>query len=456
MEPFNKVIGYRNEKEDLLQIIDMLKNREAYESVGAKLPRGVLLYGDPGMGKTLLATSLIEAADVPVFAVRSVKEAKFVLEDIRKAFEEASKESCAIVFFDDVDKFSSSKGNDVDDPAFVAIQSGIDSVKDKNVLVVATANNMEKLPSSLVRNGRFDRKINICAPEGKDAERIVEFYLRKKKIDPNANFDDIAKLISYSSCADLDKIVNESAILAAYKGKGTIGTEDVVEAYLRDKYNVRESEDGGTLAKGEVALHEAGHCVVAEVLKKGSVGIVSTRTRDGFTKLCVPLERRPQCVLMGLGGKVANELYLEGRCASGCSEDLMDVTQYIHDGLTHSGTNGAGFLISGRRAGHSNAWYTRVENAMESELERYLFLCRGILIKNKDFLFALTKELYEKRTLLHSDIQRIRSQFKIVSCPDYSEPEDWDDEGKHAEEEFLAILGIPSKGRGEASLGGAA
>ena len=456
MEPFTKVSGYRNEKEDLLQIIDMLKNREAYESVGAKLPRGVLLYGEPGMGKTLLATSLIKASGVPVFAVRSVKEASLVLEDIRKAFEDASKESCAIVFFDDVDKFSSSKGKDVDDPAFVAIQSGIDSVKDKNVLVVATANNVNKLPSSLVRNGRFDRRIEIGTPEGKDAEKIVEFYLRKRKVDPNANYEDICKAISYSSCADLDKIVNESAILAAYKGKSTIATEDVVEAYLRDKYDVRESEDGGIFPKGEVALHEAGHCVVAEVLKKGSVGIVSTRTRDGFTKLCVPLERRPQCVLMGLGGKVANELYLEGRCASGCSKDLMKTADLIYDGMVRNGTCGMGFLDPGHEYSKSDFYRAGVEGAVESELERYLFLCRGILIKNKDFLFALTKELYEKRTLLHSDIQRIRSQFKIVPCPDYSEPEDWDDDGKQAEEDFLAILGVPGKRREETSIGGAA
>ncbi len=455
MKPFDNIIGYRNVKDELLQIIDMLKNREVYEGMGAKLPRGVLLSGEPGMGKTLLATSFMKAANVPVFEVKSVKAPSLVLQDIHKAFENASKESCAIVFFDDVDKFSSSKGASIDDPAFVAIQSGIDSVKDKNVLVLATANNVMKLPTSLLRNGRFDRKIHVGTPKGEDAEKIVEYYLRKRKVDPNANYDDISKMINYSSCADLDKIVNESAIIAAYKRKNTIDIDDVTEAYIKDRYGVNCSREGEDIMKVDVALHEAGHCVVAEVLKKGCVGIVSTRTSEGFTKLCASLDRRPQFILMSLAGKVAYELYREGRCASGCSDDLTKAVQLIREGLTENGNNGVGLLVDLSECNPSDSYKSHVEASISSELERYLFVCRDILIKNKGFLFALTKELYVKHTLLHSDVQRIRSAFKIVPCPSYSEPEAMEDE-RGTIDDFLGILDSSGKRQGKSSLSVAA
>ena len=425
MSAFDKVIGYRSAKEELSQILDMFKNSEVYKDMGAKLPHGVLLYGAPGMGKTLLATSFIEEAGVKTYVVKSTKGKNAILKDISDAFESAKQDDKAIIFFDDMDKFSSSQGRDVDDPIFVAIQSGIDSVKDKDILVIATVNNIDKLPSSLRRNGRFDCKLRISTPGRKDAAKIVEYYLRKRKVDPNANYDDIAKMINYSSCADLDKVVNKGAIIAAYKRKPCVQTEDIVEAYLGDTYDLDDWEEKSVEERRSTSLHEAGHCVVCEVIKKGSVGLVSVRTRDGFTKRCLALTRRPQQVLISLAGKVACELYDKGRVASGCYYDLKNATQLIKDGLTASGTNGTALLYPGDSSVHSlsDAYKDRVIGAINTELERYLFLVRDILIKNKDFLFALRDELVEKGTLLHSDIQRIRSSFEVTPC-EYSEKDE--------------------------------
>ena len=428
MAAFDKIIGYRKAKARLNQILDMFKNGDIYREMGAKLPHGVLLYGKPGMGKTLFATSFIEEAGVKTFSVRYVSQGK-VLQDIKKAFEDAAKEEKAIVFFDDIDKFSDTQSRNVDADAFVAIQSGIDSVKDKNVLVVATANNIQKLPESLIRNGRFDRKLRIGEPGRKDAAKIVEYYLRKRKVDSNANYDDITKMINYSSCADLAKIVNEGAVIAAYKRKKCVETEDMVDAYLADAYqdDWEEKDPGQRLS---TALHEAGHVVVSEVIRKGSVGLVSVRTVDGFTKRCLPLRRRPQQILVYLAGKAACELYDKGRVASGCSQDLDVATELIRNGLVSNGTNGVSLLHPGVEAAAllSDDYKLRVENALTSELERYLFACRDILIKNKDFLFAIRDELAKKGTLLNSDIERIRSAYSIVPS-EYSEPDDMPDGG---------------------------
>ena len=433
MSAFDKVIGYNKVKEELSQILDMFKNGEIYKEMGANLPHGVLLYGEPGMGKTLLATSFIEEAGIKAFQVRCTNPFG-VLGEIKRAFENASKEERAIVFLDDIDKFSDSKLSNVDAPAFVAIQSGIDSVKGKDVLVIATANNVAKLPSSLKRNGRFDRKVRLTTPGKNDAAKIVEYYLRKRKVDPNANYDDIAKMISYSSCADLDKIVNEGAVIASYKRKPCVQTEDLVEAYLADCYTVEEWAEKSADEKRSTCIHEAGHAVVSEVLRKGSVGLVSARTRDGFTKRCLALIRRPQQILISLGGKVACELFDKGRVASGCLSDLKNATGYIRQGIINSGTNGASLIQAGavRMEACSDAYKSRVEDATASELERYLFLCRDILLKNQGFLLALADELATKGTLLHSDVQRIRQGYAVVPC-EYTEPDDEGDDSTDPE-----------------------
>ena len=230
MKPFDKVIGYQKVKDELNQILDMIQNPAIYEEMGANLPHGILFYGDPGMGKTLLATSFIEASGLPVYTVTKNKDDQGIMKDINGAFEEAVKNKQAIVFFDDIDKLCSEDRKDADAPCFVTIQSNMDACKDKGILVVATANKRSKLPNSLLRSGRLDHQFPIEIPEKEDAAAIVEYYLRKRKVDPNANYEDITKMVSYSSCANLDKVINESAVIAARKRKKVVGTEDVVEA----------------------------------------------------------------------------------------------------------------------------------------------------------------------------------------------------------------------------------
>ena len=267
MSAFDRVIGYETIKNELLQICDMIHNREIYEELGAKLPQGILLYGDPGLGKTLMAKSFIEESGLKAYIVRRNKGNDDFIGDITDTFRKAKENTPCVIFLDDMDKFANEDSDHRDAEEYVAVQSGIDEVKNCDVFILATANEIWKLPRSLVRSGRFDRKIEVQCPTNRDADEIIEHYLSNKKVSETVNMDDLSKMISYSSCAELETILNEAAISAAYKRKPSIEMEDLVKSVLRMKY---DSPDNYTKTSAEdmkkTALHEAGHLVVSEVL----------------------------------------------------------------------------------------------------------------------------------------------------------------------------------------------
>ena len=186
MSAFDKVIGYENEKEELFQLCDMAKNPEKYAALGVKLPRGILLHGVhgvPGVGKTLMASALIEemGEDRNRYVLRKDKSNEEFVESISKTFQEAKAHAPSVIFLDDLDKFASD--SDSRNPEeLIAVQSGIDEVKGTDVFVVATANEICELPRSLRRAGRFDRILEICPPNRKEAVEIVRHYLKDKKV----------------------------------------------------------------------------------------------------------------------------------------------------------------------------------------------------------------------------------------------------------------------------------
>ncbi len=426
MKAFKKIIGYESVKKELYQIIDMFKNNEIYESMGAKLPKGLLIYGNPGLGKTLMAEAFIEECNVKSFVVKMNNDQETLLKDINEIFLEASKLDKAIIFFDDLDKFSEKDKAHVDDKVFVNIQSNIDNVKDKNIFVIATVNNIKKLPSSLIRNGRFDIKIPILIPTKEDAAKIMEYYLKSKKINSNLNFEDVSKMISYTSCADLDTILNESAISAAYQRKDAIDIDDIVKAYCRELYNVpNEALKCSEEELYSVSLHEAGHAAIAEAIKPNSVGLISIQPynrgrANGFTKACLEMNRRPEAILVALGGKVACELFDKGRCASGCQDDLSKAMSLIRNGINDNGTCGVGLLTDSNELsfGVSQNGLERSEVATQAELERYMFIAKDILLKNKDYLLKVAENLKNKRYLLYSDLKKIKDICTITYYQD--------------------------------------
>ena len=422
MSAFDKIIGYQTIKEELLQICDMIHNREIYENLGAKLPQGILLYGDPGLGKSLMAKSFITESGLPAYIVRRDKGSDDFIGKITDTFEKAKKNAPAIVLLDDMDKFANEDDRHIDAEEYVAVQAGIDEVKGCNVFVFATVNEIRKLPRSLIRSGRFDRKIEVNSPTDRDAEEIIKYYLAEKKVSDNVNMDDLVKMVSYGSCAELETILNEAAIGAAYARKEKIEMDDLVKSVLRMQYDApdnftKKSSD----ALKEIALHEAGHLVVSEILTPGSVGLASLRTagRDstgGFIHRCMPVTRRAHHILISLAGKAAVELYYSGVCASGCQSDIRKAADNIRDAISESGTGGFGMIdvANHRFPESSESFNSRNESVVHAELERYMFKAREILIKNRDFLEKAAQMLSEKETLLYSDIRKLRESIKIT------------------------------------------
>lgn len=416
MNAFDKVIGYKATKRELLQLCDMLRNREIYEEMGARLPHGLLLYGDPGLGKTLLARCFVEESGLHTITVRHDKGGDAFIDGITQAFASAKTKAPSIVLLDDMDKFANEDDTHCDAPEYAAVQAGIDDVKDAGVFVIATANDIRKLPSSLRRSGRFDRKIGLRAPTASDAEEIITHYLKSKKVSDSVNMEDLTRMMRYNSCAELETILNEAAVRAAFARKTGIDMEDMVSVVLKQQYGAQEDMPRVSDEVIEkVALHEAGHLVVCEALWPGSVGFASLLPSDenrcgGFIHCCKGVSDS-QSAIIALGGKAAVEMRYAGQVAEGCSDDIACAVNCIREAAAKEGTLGFSLLDveSDSSSNMSESLNARSEAAVQAELERYYGKARALLAQNEAFLKEITEALVMKKTLLYSDIQAIRS-----------------------------------------------
>ncbi len=423
MSAFDRIIGYETIKTELIQICDMIHHSETYEKLGAKLPQGLLLYGDPGLGKTLMAKAFIEESGLKTYIVRRNKGNDDFIGDITDTFMCAKVNAPAIVFLDDMDKFANEDQNHRDAEEYVAVQAGIDDVKGSQVFVIATANEIRKLPHSLVRSGRFDRKIEVQCPTDKDATDIIRYYLSDKKVSDSVDLEDLSRMISYSSCAELETILNDAAINAASERKDSIEMEDLVNSVLRMQYDspdiyAKTSED----EMRRVALHEAGHLVVCEALEPGSVGLASLRTSgrsstNGFIHRCKELSKLEYNILISLAGKVAEELYYADVSDNGCQSDLERAAELIQSRLSRSGVKGL-FMVDfdSFPDSPSEEFKARIETAVHAELENYMLRAKDILLKNRDFLEKAAEALIGKETLLYSDIRKIKESTTVTGA----------------------------------------
>lgn len=412
---YDRIIGYDTIKTELMQISDMVKNPEVYRKIGAKLPKGILLYGSPGLGKSLMAKCFLEDCGLKTYTLRRNKSSENFVDEITKAFHDAGRCAPAIIFLDDMDKFANEDEKHRDAEEYVAIQAGIDEVKDKEVLVLATANDIRKMPPSLRRAGRFDRKLEVDVPSEEDAHKIIEYYLSQKCLSDNVNAEDIANMISYNSCAELETIINEASIYAAYDRKEKVEMEHLVKAVLMMKYKV-PADYNKTPGEEDrkTAVHEAGHLVVAEALKPGSVGLVSIRVtgsehREGFIHVCKEINGEAD-ILVSLAGKAAGEMLYPDECAKGCLDDLDRAAEKIRNYISlDAGAGLAMYNVTDDYFSHmSENFIARNEAVVHAELERYMRQTRSILYENRTFLEKTVDELMSKETLLYSDIRRIR------------------------------------------------
>lgn len=432
MKEFDKIIGYTAIKKELEQIADTLKNGGVYAKLGVSAPKGLLLHGDPGVGKTLMANCLIKASGRKCFTCRKDKPNGDFVKYIKQVFNEAEENAPSIVFLDDMDKFANGDERHRDEEEYVTVQSCIDEVKGKDVFVLATANYTGNLPRSLMRAGRFDRIIAVKAPTGNDAVRIVEHYLKGKQFVSDIDSKWIARVLDGRSCAELETVINEAGLYAGHERAECITMEHFMEACLRTIFNVpvkafdKMNEDwlanlsNGDFASSQLVYHEVGHAVIAEVLSPGSVTLISAHGRrgssNGFTAVYHDEREnsakwRIMRIIGSLGGMAAVELKF---CIpdSGNRCDLDTAFDYVRNMVVNECA--CGLALHSSSFGDSADLMSKQEQAIASEVEKYYCKARDIILKNWDFFEALAVALAEKRLLNTADIQKIKSNFQIT------------------------------------------
>ena len=412
MSAFDKIIGYDHIKAELMQISDMIHHPEVYAALDAKLPQGLLLSGAPGLGKTLMATALMEDSGLPCFTVRRSQSEDDFLKQLAHTFDEAAEAAPSMLLLDDMDKFSS---DEFSTAAFTAVQSCIDKVQEKQVFVIATVNNVKEIPDSLLRCGRFDRQIKVQRPNCTDGEQIIRRYLSGKAPVPDISLSDLTQLLSRSSCAQVD----EAAIYTAYERSGSITRAHLVRAVLKTIHHVPpEVYPVSEEQRKKVAFHEAGHTAMLELVTPGSAAFATLLYSPastycyGFVHLNRSLGRRAN-ILVELAGKAACELQY-GRMAPGCNSDIQNAAKLIREKAEELGGSGMlGVDVSGRYS-DSEAGLLERETIVRAELERYLFEAKEMLASHRQMVQELAEALLEKQTLLHSEIQAICGRYRDV------------------------------------------
>lgn len=415
MKEFEKIVGYSSVKLELERICDLMRNPEKYNKLGVKTPKGVLIHGDPGIGKTLIANCFIEASKRNCYVCKKDEPDGDFVKKIKMLFEEAKSNAPSIIFLDDLDKFANEDGDHKNAEEFITVQTCIDDIKDKEVFILATANELHCLPNSLLRAGRFDKQIKMNIPTGKDSIEIIKYYLTKKNYVSDIDINEVARILSGRSCAELEVIINEAGLYAGFDNKEKIEMSDIIRAIMRMLFNAPESlDDKEHKVLQEIAYHEAGHAAISEILNPDSVNIASVCRYDGNAggvvscyesdEMYQSKELMEHKVLSLLGGKAAIEIVF-GKVDVGAANDIGRafklVSKFVDD-FCSFGFNKSEFCFN-----YSTALYDRKYNEIAVEMERYYNKAKQILAKNRVFLDRLANELMEKKILTSKDIKKI-------------------------------------------------
>lgn len=415
---FEKIVGYEDIKRELRIISDMLNHPDIYQKLGAGLKDGLVLYGRPGTGKTTMAQGLIESTVRKAYICRKkVSDGKFI-KTISDTFEEAKRHAPSIVLLDDLDKFSEQSEDDCDAEEFVTVQSCIDEISDYDVFVIATVNNLRKIPNSLLRPGRIGKRLRIRLPQKDEAAEIIKHYIEKSSLFDEMDAESIARMLDGESCATLESVINNAAIKAAFHRQQKVTMQNIIDSCLDLIFNAPESSD--TLPEDilkKIAYHESGHALISELLDPGCVSIMSIRkTNDdsyGFVRYYRPEEKKncsaeynEAMIKASLAGKATTELVF-GETDMGANADLHNAFRKAMCLVDNECMFGFHNWIEDR----SDAYVAENRNrAAAMVLERNYLEVKKLLAKHRPLLDRLASELLEKTTLVRIDIQRIMSE----------------------------------------------
>ncbi|MDF2948103.1 MAG: ftsH2 [Sedimentibacter sp.] len=424
---FDDVAGNYEAKESLQEIVDFIKNPEKYSRLNARMPKGVMLYGSPGTGKTLMAKAMAGEAEVPFYAVSGSDfvqvYAGLGAGRIRNLFKKAKKSGKSVIFIDEIDAIGKKRmngnmrGSDEGDRTLNALLTEMSGfADDSGIVVVAATNRIDTLDSALLRPGRFDRQIEIMLPDRNARKDILNLYLSKKKAKQDINLDNIADLTVYFSGAMIENLINEAALLAIREDSEDINEEHIKKAYLEilagsEKKNLAEN----SRQKIVTSYHEAGHAFVSKYLMPDSkvirVSVIPTSKGAGGYTLSTPNGsevvtkkriRNQLAVLMA--GRVAEEIFFgKDNITIGAQNDIEKATSLAVDYIAKYGMDDdSAFVNLGILAEKLNIPLASVEKSVKNLAVEIYEEVINIIENNKEKVEKIAKMLIEKE-VIHED-----------------------------------------------------
>ncbi len=446
---FKDIAGSAEAKEDLEEIVDFLKSPKKYESNGARIPKGMLLVGPPGTGKTMLARAVAGEADVPFFSLSGSEFVEMFVgvgaSRVRDLFAKAKKNAPAIIFVDEIDAVGRRRGSgmggghDEREQTLNQILVEMDGFEQgQNVIVLAATNRADVLDPALLRPGRFDRRVNIGLPDRKDREAILKVHAKKKPLEKAVNLDALAGKTAGTSGADLANIMNEAAIVAAKNNRKTITNDDVTAAFEKVAIGPeRKSKVMNEKEKELTAYHEAGHAIVGHVMPDSDdvhkVTIIPRGGTGGVTWFIPPEDRSYHSIVeykdilaRMLGGRIAEEIiYGEDRVTTGAGNDLQKAAELAREMVTNQGMGKKlrnqvfhvddGMIMD--RMMHERQYSDETAKVIDDEVEALISeaanRARIVITANRKKLEELKDALLEKETLEDAEVKELFEGTKM-------------------------------------------
>ncbi|WP_077596041.1 ATP-dependent zinc metalloprotease FtsH [Oceanobacillus kimchii] len=455
---FKDVAGADEEKQELVEVVEFLKDPRKFSQVGARIPKGVLLVGPPGTGKTLLARAVAGEAGTPFFSISGSDFVEMFVgvgaSRVRDLFENAKKNAPCIIFIDEIDAVGRQRGaglgggHDEREQTLNQLLVEMDGFgANEGIIIIAATNRADILDPALLRPGRFDRQIMVDRPDVKGREAVLGVHAQNKPLDANVDLKTIAMRTPGFSGADLENLLNEAALIAARDDRKKINQLDIDEAI--DRVIAGPAKKSRVISKKErniVAYHESGHTVIGMVLDDADVVhkvTIVPRGQAGGYAVMLPREDRyfmtkPELFdkITGLlGGRVAEEIIF-GEVSTGASNDFQRATNIAHKMITEYGmsdkigplqfsSGGGGNVFLGRDIQNEQTYSDAIAHEIDKEMQEFINYCydraKTILTENKDKLELIAKTLLEVETL---DAKQIKSLFEEGILPEPDEESD--------------------------------
>ena len=447
---FDDIAGNDNAKQDLEEVVDFLKHPKKYMTLGAKIPKGVLLVGNPGTGKTMLARAVAGEANVPFFSISGSEFVEMFVgvgaSRVRDLFQKAKKNAPAIIFIDEIDAVGRKRGSgmggghDEREQTLNQILVEMDGFEaDTNVIVLAATNRADVLDPALLRPGRFDRHTTISLPERKDREAILRVHFKNKPVDDTVNLDKLAAKTAGSSGADLANIANEAAIIAARRNAKHISNKDLTEAFEKVAIGPeRKTKVMNEKEKEMTAYHEAGHAIVGHVLPDSDpvhkVTIIPRGGTGGVTWFLPPEDKSytnvyefKDILARAMGGRIAEKLiYGADGITTGAGSDLRKATEIardmiieqgmgskLRDQVFHEDNGGMVFDKITHERPYSDATAEEIDREVEALIKEAAKRAETVLKANRPVLEALKDALLEHETLEEDEAGKIMQAAKL-------------------------------------------